>query len=353
MRVLYVTGREAGYSRTRNVRKGLEKAGISVTALAPPRHSLAHYPGLLRRAYAASHSADAIVVGFYGQILLPFLKLTGKPILFDVYISTFDTLILDRRLASPRSPLAWASWMLDHISLRLADRVVLETQDHIRDYARKFHVPQDKFHRVFLCADEEVIYPRDGQEDDGFWVHFHGEYAPFHGVRFIVEAARILEPEGVRFRIIGRGITSDADRGYARQLGLGNIEFMDRVPYESLAEYMSRAHICLGFFGDNPRAERVFTNKVVESLGAGRPLITRINQPVQELLQHRWNAYLCQPGSGEALAEAIRELRSQPELRREMARRARETFLQNCTTAALGKQFRTILEGMLNHGFDA
>ncbi|MDZ7372491.1 MAG: glycosyltransferase [candidate division KSB1 bacterium] len=353
MKILYVTGREASYSRTRNVRKGMEKAGLEVISVSPPRHNLRYYPFLLRRAWAACRTVDAIVVGFYGQILLPLLKLTGKPILFDVYISTFDTLILDRRLASVGSPLAKLSWLLDHLSLRLADRVVLETQDHIRDYARKFRVPENKFHRVFLCADEDVIYPRGLPSGDGFWVHFHGEYAPFHGVRHIIDAARLLAPEGVRFRIIGRGITSEEDRAYAQRLGLRNIEFIDRVPYEALAEYMSRAHICLGFFGNNPRAERVFTNKVVESLGAGRPLITRVNKPVQELLRHRWNAFLCEPGSGEALAEAVRTLREDPDLRDEMGKRARATFLENCTTAVLGAQFRTILEGMVNHDRDS
>ncbi len=344
MRVLYVAGREAGYSRTRNVRKGLQKAGLDVVGVFPPRRSFRYLPFLLQRALFAARQVDAIVVGFYGQPLVPFLRLTGRPLVFDIYISTFDTLILDRGAASEDSVFAKVSRALDRLSCLLADRIVLETNDHIRDFAGKFDVPAEKFRRVFLAADEDVIYPRAVErQDDRFWVHFHGEYAPFHGVDHIIEAARILQNQGVYFRLIGTGITSDRDRGRARQLGLRNVVFIDRVPYDSLAEYMSRADVCLGFFGENRRAERVFTNKVVESMGAGRPLVTRRNKPVQELLVHRDNAFLCEPGSGRALAEAILELKSDPFLRSKLARNARETFLKNCTTQQLGRSFRTII----------
>ena len=351
MRVLYVAGREADYSRTRNVRKGLQKAGLDVVGVFPPRRSFRYLPLLIRRALLAARKADAIVVGFYGQPLVPFLRLSRKPLIFDIYISTFDTLILDRGLAGESSLFARVSRALDRVACAASDRIVLETNDHIRDFASKFAVPAEKFRRVFLAADEDVIYPRPVQRQDGrFWVHFHGEYAPFHGVNHIIEAAKILQDQGVCFRLIGTGITSERDRGRARQLGLRNVEFIDRVPYDSLAEYMSRADVCLGFFGENRRAERVFTNKVVESMGAGRPLVTRRNRPVQELLVHRENAFLCEPGSGEALAEAILELKEDPALREKLARNARRTFLENCTTEQLGKSFRTIIEELVENG---
>jgi glycosyltransferase involved in cell wall biosynthesis len=350
-RICYIAGREAGYSRTHNVLTALQRGGFEVATCLPPAKGVKHYPKLLWQFLRKKRGCDLVLVGFYGQLLLPFVRLlTRKPILFDVYISTFGTMVDDRAAASAGSLKAKLFWLADHLAMRWSDRIILESNDHILGYAKTYRIPREKFFRLFLPADDAVIFRREPQNrNGGFLVHFHGEYAPFHGVDVIIRAAKALENENVQFQIIGKGITYERDRGLAKELKVSNIRFIDWAPYHELADYMCRADVCLGFFGDNPRAARVFTNKVVEALAVGQPLITRRNNPVQEVVQDGESALLVEPGKPEALAQAILRLQHDPALRRRLGENAHKVFQKNCSQEVFSTRLKSIIEEMLAH----
>jgi glycosyltransferase involved in cell wall biosynthesis len=350
IKICYIAGREAGYSRTHNVLLALKSAGFEVVTCFPPDRSKKHLPAVLLDFLRKKRDADVIVVGFYGQLLLPFVKLlSGKPILFDVYVSTYGTMVDDRLEAEPGSLKAKVFWLADHLAMRCAEQLILETNHHIRTYAETYRIDADKFMRVFLPSDDSVMRPREPRPADGrFLLHFHGEYAPFHGVDVILRAAKLLEHDGVDFQIIGTGITYERDRNLATELGLTNVTFIDRVPYAELSVYMSRADACLGFFGGNKRADRLLTNKVIEAMGAGRPLITRRNPAVQELLQDGESVMLVEPESPEALAAAVRRLKADPLLRQSLGQNARAAFQRQCTQPVFARQLKGIIQGLLS-----
>lgn len=352
MKILYVAGREQSYSRTRIVYKALQKQGFDAIGCFPPDKSFKHYPSLIWRAVRQARSCDLIVVGFYGQLVLPFIKLfTLKPIIFDMYIATFDTMVHDRSKARQNSLKAWLYKQSDMLSCKLSKRLILETHDHIRDFAQKFKVKEEKFRRIFLAVDDEGIYPRDLAKDtDKFLVHFHGEYAPFHGVKTILQAADLLKKEDIQFQIIGKGITYEADQQLARELNLQNVKFIDPVPYDTLADYMAKADVCLGIFGGNERMLRVTTNKVIESIAMAKPLITGRNEPVQELLTHEKNVYLVERANATELAKAILRLKRDAALRESIAKAGYDVFLQNCTLDKLGHGFAELIWEVSKNG---
>jgi len=289
------------------------------------------------------------LVGFYGQLLLPVIRLfTRKPVLYDIYISTYDTMVYDREKTKPGSFMAWFYGFVDRLSMVLSDKIILETQDHIRDYSKKFGVPESKFEHIFLTVDESVIRPVPlRRQNKKFTVHFHGEYAPFHGVRYILEAAHLLRNEGIYFRIIGKGITYEEDRTFAEGLDLKNVQFIDWIPYEELADAMAQADCCLGIFGDNPRTLRVLTNKVVETLAVGKPLISAMNRPVQELLKNGASGLLVDRANPGAIARAILRLRDDPGFRQRIGKNGYQVFLRHCSMEAFSVRLRSIIEGMV------
>ena len=350
IKICYVAGREASYSRTRTIIYALRQAGFEVVTCLPPNKSFKNYPRVIWEFLKNKKGCDLVVVGFYGQLLLPLVWLfTRKPILFDVYISTFGTMIHDRGKGSEKSLPARLYWLSDHISMKLAQRIIIESRHHIRVYAQMFRVPESKFRQIFLATDPAVMRPKPAVESNGtFRVHFHGEYAPFHGVQYILRAADLLRDQNVEFQIIGKGITYERDMQLAKELNLKNCRFIDWVPYEQLADYMSRADCCLGFFGDNPRTLRVFTNKVVEALAVARPLISTKNEPVQELLKDGDSALLVERANPQAIAEAVLKLRDDANLRGRIARKGHELFLQNCTLEVFAQKLKNVIEEMLN-----
>jgi glycosyltransferase involved in cell wall biosynthesis len=346
--ICYIAGREAEYSRTLIVHKGLEKAGFRVIGIFPPDKHFIHYPHLLWRLALNLHRCDLIVVGFYGQLLLLIVRLfTRKPILYDIYISTFDTLVFDREKAVLGSMKARIYWWADRLTMKWSNCILLETQDHIDDYSKKFNIPREKFEHIFLAVDDSLIYPvPDIEPSVEFLVHFHGEYAPFHGVKIILKAAHILKDEGISFEIIGTGITWKEDRALAEKLQLENVRFIDWVPYSKLTESMCRAHCCLGIFGENPRTMRVLTNKVVEALAAARPLITVKNNPVEELLTDGESVLLVPPADPGALADAIRKLKADPRLAEKIGKNGYRRFRESCTLEVFSNRLKSIIHDM-------
>jgi glycosyltransferase involved in cell wall biosynthesis len=329
---------------------GLRNAGFHVDTCLPPDKKFKNYPRLLLEFWKKRRDCDLVVVGFYGQLIFPFVWLmTRKPILYDVYVSTTGTMIDDRGIGSQNSLKGWLFWLADYVSMQLSDKIILETKAHIRIYEKMFGVPSGKFFHIFLAADDQVIKEKEKPNNNGqFLCHFHGEYAAFHGVRHILHAADLLKDENIHFQIIGTGITYEEDMRLAKKLNLKNCTFIPRVPYDELADYMSRADCCLGFFGVNPRATRVLTNKVIESVAVGRPLINSKNEPIQELLQDGKSALLVERGNPKAIAEAILKLRDNAELRNTIGKNGYEAFKQNCTLQIFSEKLKTVVEEMLH-----
>ncbi len=345
-RILFVAGREQTYSRNHIVFKALQRQGYEVVGCFPRDRSFKHYPQLLLRAARLAMQCDLVLVGFYGQLLLPALRqLTVKPILFDMYITTLDTMVYDRGVAKPDSLRArlygWSDWL----SYQWSRRVVLESQAHIDWFCRTFGVKGEKFRRIFLAVDDEIIRPLQvAKSTDKFLVHFHGEYAPFHGVKYILQAADLLRDQDVEFQIIGRGITYEADRRLAQQLDLPHVHLYPPVPYAELAQMMARADLCLGIFGEVDRVFRVTTNKVVEALAMAKPLVTARNEPVQELLTHGESVYLVDRANPQAIADAIMTLKKDANLRARIAAGGHAVFQQHCTIQRIGTEFAKLIE---------
>ena len=349
MKILYIAGREEAYSRTRIVIRALEQRGHEVITCLPPDKSFKHYPGLLLRAMLKAPSCDVVLVGFYGQLLMPAMRfLTWKPIVFDMYITTYDTMVHDRAVAKPGSFKAKLYAMSDWLSYKCAKLSILDSLHIIRHFGQYANSSTDKLRRLFLAVDDSVIFPRPASQTfDSFRVHFHGEFIPFHGVRHIIHAAKLLENENVSFQIVGRGQTFDEDMALMKSLGVKNITLLDPVPYAKLADYMANADVCLGIFGENMRAELVLTNKVNEAIGMAKPLITRRNEPVQELLTHGENVYLVDPANPQAIADAILTLKNDEALRNKIARNGHQRFLECATIEKLGEGLNAILDEAL------
>ena len=280
--ICYLAGREETYSRTQVVLQALRSHGHAVFPILPPDKSFRHYPKLCLRFLLTFRKCDLIVVGFYGHFLILFVRLfTRKPVLFDALVSTFFVM-RDRGKSTGRIK-DRLFFLLDKLAMAAADKIVLESNDHTAARARVFHLPPHLFQRIYLPTNDAVFRPIDcEQKRSPFLVHFHGEFAPFHGVKYILQAAKILEGKNVRFRIIGDGITAAEDRKYARSLKLKNVEFIDRVSFELLPQLMAEAAVCLGIFGDTVRTLHELTNKVIEAMAIGAAIITAENAPVQE-----------------------------------------------------------------------
>jgi len=272
------------------------------------------YPSLVYR-YLRLPKHDAVIVSYLGHldvlVLWPFAKLRGVPIVWDAFLSLYNTIIEDRCLLSARNPLAKLIWAWEWLACRAADRVVLDTRAHAHYFAQNFNVPESKMAAVFVGAEPDAFPCLDEPcvTDQAPIVLFYGQFIPLHGIDTIIHAARMARHETIDWVIIGSGQEEERIRALLDADPLPRVKWIPWVKYSELSDWLSRAMVCLGIFGDSDKAARVIPNKVFQILMSGKPLITRESSAIRELIEPgHLGVLLVPPANPPALVEAVRSV---------------------------------------------
>lgn len=331
------------YPRNRIFIKALRQSGVRVIECNARGRGIMKYLKLVLCHFRVRNLYQSVIVGFPGQTVMPLIRyLTRKPVIFDTFLSLYDSEVFDRKLVDPHSPAAARLYQKDKNACELADLVLVDTEAHLRYFANQFDLVPEKFRVVPVGTDDELFYPQ-AKSSAGFIVHVHGKYIPLQGIEYIVGAAELLKAEPIQFRILGRGqeYGKITDMIYAKKLE--NIQRVGMVPYERLPVYINDSDICLGIFGNSEKTARVIPNKVVEYLACGKAVVTSESPAAEELLVDGVNVRFCHRADSADLARKILELYNNDELRQALGRSARQLYLDKLTPQRLGLQLKQIL----------
>jgi glycosyltransferase involved in cell wall biosynthesis len=196
--------------------KALRRAGATVVSVEDPSTYLHRTPRLARGTLRAR--PDLLLVGFPGHADVPVARLVGLrrrvPVIFDAFVSLYETDVEDRQLTRPGSVRARRYALEDRIACLLANRVLLDTDTHADYFTEQVGVPRHKVRRIWVGADDEVMHPRPWRDESPpdasvFKVFVYGSFVPLQGIEHIVRAASELERRGeqVRVEIVGSGQT--------------------------------------------------------------------------------------------------------------------------------------------------
>ena len=306
------------------------------------------YPVLaVRYLFAGRH--DLVVIGYLGLfdmlLLSPLAKLRGKPVVWDAFLSIYDTYARDRGMGAEGG---WKSRLLrcmEKRACKIADRVVLDTRAHAALLGELHKVPEAKLDAVLVGAESSVfdrVARKSASHGPAVRVLFYGQFIPLHGIDTIIAAA--IQPRGRQFHwtIVGQG--QDAPR-IDRQLAEHDLPHVSRigwVNYDELASLMEQADICLGIFGTSEKAARVIPNKVYQALSAGKPLITRDSPAMRELVPAGAEGlYLVPEADPAALLDALEQFTGE---REELSAGLHSELRERFAFPALVEQWRTVLE---------
>lgn len=319
---------------------------------------MAAYPRLVLK-YIRAPEHDAVIIGYLGHldvlVLWPFARLKGKPVVWDAFLSLYDTVVLDRKLIGPKHPLARILWAWEWLAGRAATRVVLDTAAHARLFSELYGLPEGRAAAVLVGAEADIFHPDRVPTATAqkapcagageTTILFYGQFIPLHGIETIVIAAQMAGNRPYRWVLIGRGQEDKKIRALLDAGPKGNLEWIPWIPYVELNARICQADVCLGIFGESGKAARVIPNKVFQILAAGRPIITRDSPAIRELLTDDMpGVYLVPPADPQALLGAVERFRND---RAEIAaagaglhRDVRRRF----SLPALGKQWASILQ---------
>jgi glycosyltransferase involved in cell wall biosynthesis len=271
---------------------------------------------------------DAIVVGYLGHfdVVLARMLFPRTVIALDLLIFAADT-AADRGVRTgPKLKLLGA---LDHLAIRCADLVVVDTEEHAA------LVPAKHRHKVVVAAvgspDEWFASPPEQRPDGPLRVVFFGLFTPLQGAPVIGEAVSKLAAEApLVVTMIGSGQDLAETRARVEANGSAPIavDWRDWVEPDQLGALLRTQDICLGIFSTTPKGLRVTPNKVFQGAASGCAIITSDTAPQRRSLGDA--AVYVPPGDSQALAETLTSLASDLdrvlEVRRRANRRAEAEF---------------------------
>lgn len=348
MRILYFGIYDPNYSRNRVLIRGLKLNGVTVDELrARPLDRLWWCKLGFRGFKYIFKQYDYVFVGFSGQeaMILARLLFPFSNIIFDAFTSHYGGYILDREYFNKNSLRARYYRFIDWLSCFLADKVLLDTDAHIRFFVREFGLNLKKFIRVFVGTDESVMKPSENPSPHNvFTVHFHGSFIPLQGVDIILQTAKILKNENILFKIIGKGPMYPKVEEYIIKNDLKNVILEGKVPYTNLPTKISDTDVCLGIFGKSPKTQIVIPNKVYEAIAVGRPVITADTPAIRELFDGGNNILLCDVADPSSLAEKIRLIMNDDNLRRRIAKNGYDLFQNKLRSDIIAKDLLDVLQ---------
>ncbi|KKQ56411.1 MAG: Glycosyl transferase group 1 [Parcubacteria group bacterium GW2011_GWA2_38_13] len=347
MKICYFGIYQKDYCRAKNTIIGLRKCGVEVIEVQDRTPGFKKFWNLYKQHREIRNNYDIMLVGFPGQIIMPFAKLISKkPIVFDAFASMYDGNVFDRKNCSPYSLKALWYYCMDWLSCALADRVLLDTKEHAQYFIKTFRMNSKKLIVVYHGIDDNVYHPLNVQKNEKcFLAVFYGYITPLHGIEYVLGAMKKLEKENIRLWIIGGGQDYKKMKEFAtNELKLSNVDFFPVMVPEKLMNFIGSVHVGLGIFGNTDKVNRVIPNKVYELMAMGISVITSDTPAIREKFTHRENVYLCKRADIDAIADAIVDIKNNQELRDHISKKALLCIKENLTPIILGTQLLKDLE---------
>lgn len=271
-------------------------------------------------------------------------------IIFDAFISIFDTYISDRKLASKYSAKAIYYFLLDYLSCWAADKIVYDTIENRNFFISQYGIAKKKKNIVFPVSVDlhylDAIKSNSGLDlwKSKYKIVFYGNYIPLQGVSYIVEAARLLkENSHLQFILIGSGQEKKDIVDLCARYKLNNVHFVDRVDYETLIQYVRISNLCLGIFGKSEKAGRVIPNKILDYLACNKLVLTGRNNSMERYFKDYEDLIYCRRGDAQDLAEKITMIYNGQENYKNVAGKARHKLEKNFSLNSLDKLVKEYL----------
>ncbi len=173
-----------------------------------------------------------------------------------------------------------------------------------------------------------------------------GRIVPHKGVEHFIEAARDLP--GAQLLVAGEGSSLEAMERLADSLGVaGRVRFLGRVSQENLPKVYAACDV---FVLPSFSRLEAFGIVALEAMATGKPVVVADIPGVREVIEDGREGLLADPMNPQDLAEKVRRLLADPDLRAEMGRRGREKVLANFTVEKVADQVLQVYQGVLAQG---
>ena len=317
MNILFVGKYNPEYNRNKIILEGLRKLN-DLTVCELPFNKKKDFN--LTEFNKLQTECDFIYCPSFSHKFVKFItKKASKPVIFDPLISNYLTKVYDYKSVSKWSPRAYKNYLKDKLPFKAVDLLIADTEEHKKYYHTTFNIELDKIKVLPVGASVSDFNPTTKTKTEKFVVGFYGGFIPLQGVKYIIETAELLKNDSsIEFRLLGTGFQYEEMQQLAKHKQLTNLKFEGWINYADLPQHINNFDICLGIFGDTPKAQFVIPNKIFHYAAMGKPIITMESDGIKEIFKHEENIFLT-TNNKLAIKNAILKLKDSPELAQKLS----------------------------------
>lgn len=287
---------------------------------------------------------DAIVVLYPGHLFLPAAwiqsKIYKKKLVFDSFISIYNSLVEDKKIIKEHSLKAKALKKIESILLALPDKILVDSKVKKEIFSKNFNIDKKKIISIPLTTSSKIYFPKNKVKTSKIVVTFFGLYNPLQGVQYIAEAANKLKNNNqIKIVMIGDGNGKDEIVKYTIDHKIKNITFYPRLKETDLVKKIQQSDILLGIFSSMKSAKIALPNKAVAAIACKKALICAELPAMTEHFTHKKNIFFCKPENSKSLADSILTVSRNKKLRDDIAENGyalyREKFIPEVITNQL------------------
>ncbi len=207
----------------------------------------------------------------------------------------------------------WVSRRVES-ELELADLVLVPSR-FVAGQLTAHGVPAEKLATLPYGVNLSAFFPRKeySQEKGRLECLYVGQISHRKGIPVLLDAARRCRDLPVHFRLIGPIVSGDVLVGLPE-----NATYEGPSLPSGVADVMRQADLFV-----LPTLEDSFALVLFEAMATALPVVTTTNAGASELIEDGQDGLIVAPGDAAALAEAIRRLVEQPDLRAQLGDAAR------------------------------
>lgn len=287
---------------------------------------------------------DIVYSPAFSHKYVRFLKSkTNKPLVFDPLISNYLTKVFDYKNVARWSPRAYKNYLKDKLPFKAANLLIADTQEHKQYFHDTFGISLDKIEVLPIGANISDFSPTPKETTNEFKVGFYGGFIPLQGVKHIIETAELMQSNtSVKFHLIGTGFQYQEMQDLVKSKGLTNVIFEGWIDYGELSDHIDTYDVCLGIFGDTPKAKLVIPNKIYHYAAMGKPIITMETKAISEVFTNQQNIFLT-PNHPAHIRKAILTLKEGEEFKHMLGKNALELIQNELNEKKIAEQLLAVL----------
>lgn len=249
------------------------------------------------------------------------------------------------------------SLWLESFLYRHADRVMVNSPgfiDHVRSRGARW------IELIPNGADPAMFDPQtDGSEyraahglDSSFIATYAGAHGLSNDLGIVLDAANLLRARSdIQFLLIGDGKEKSALQKKALEMNLQNVTFLPAVPKNEMNAVLAASNCCIAILKPLELYKTTYPNKVFDYMAAGKPVVLAIDGVIRAVVEESNAGIFAQPGSPEAMANAVQTLADHPQQTRQMGLSGRRAVEEKFNRSRLALNLALLLEEMRrSHG---